>query len=478
MPSRLIVTCVVGILVFGALVATIITPIFLRKNQDAKTTSASTTKSTTITTTTTTTTSTVITCEAHSCQNGGICEETNDSIFCACLDGFSGDFCEIGPCPNNPCEYGGACSFFNGSFVCSCLDGFSGERCETTPCSGDPCEDDAICTITGNTYVCSCKDWAHGESCVITQCSYEPCKYGECMLFGEKHLCKCPSDMFSGRRCEINPCEQNSNDASKPPACFNDGVCSMDGDDFKCDCPEFYSGKRCEIHPCMDFPCQNGGACEITGDDSFICDCPLGASGNTCEEITETTNKCFDLECDGVCLEMKDGQPKCFGNSLVGFVNNDDFNYTMSCGPIHGSTMATSPEIKIHHFDIVPSFRKNEYFINTHGCGNTGNCRASFPKGRVCKSDIRSREKRTRLQNPEKTSLLKVDSFFTKKKMDDCFWTIKDTLDLNLAWRAQEIECPPGTGVCYYVNEIEILRFDANDERFRWTLRSNATDLL
>ena len=396
---------------FGALLSAIITPIFLDKNEDPKTTSLPTTKSTTTTsattTTTTTTSTTVITCDSDSCQNGGICKETNDSISCSCLTGFSGDFCEIGPCPNNPCEYGGACSMYNGTYECSCIDGFSGDRCEKTPCSDNPCDDEAICTITGNTFVCSCKDFDHGEACEITLCSYEPCEYGECILFGEKHVCKCPSELFSGRRCQITPCEQNENDKNKPPACFNGGVCSMDGGDFKCTCPEYHSGERCEIYPCMDFPCQNGGVCKITSENSFICDCPEGTTGDSCEEIPEITSKCFDLECDGVCLEMEDGLPRCFGNSLVGFVNNNhnfDFHvrfstsilynknkYTMGCGPINGPTMTTSPEIEIHHFDIQPSFKKNEYFINTHGCGNTGNCRASFPEGRDFRGDIFSR---------------------------------------------------------------------------------------
>ena len=53
----------------------------------------------------------------------------------------------------------------------------------------------------------------------------------------------------------------------------------------------------------------------------------------------------------------------------------------MTCGASDSPTMNTTPELEIHHLEIVPTFKKNEYFINTHGCGNTGNCRASFPEG-------------------------------------------------------------------------------------------------
>lgn len=91
----------------------------------------------------------------------------------------------------------------------------------------------------------------------------------------------------------------------------------------------------------------------------------------------------------------------------------------MGCGPVNGPTMTTSPEIEIHHFDIVPSFKNNEYFINTHGCGNTGNCRASFPEGRGFRRKLvycSLKALNARIYYPEKTRFLKVDSFFTKKK--------------------------------------------------------------
>ena len=43
--------------------------------------------------------------------------------------------------------------------------------------------------------------------------------------------------------------------------------------------------------------------------------------------------------------------------------------------------MLTTPEIEIHHLEIEPTYKLNEYFINSHGCGGQGNCRASFAKG-------------------------------------------------------------------------------------------------
>ena len=62
----------------------------------------------------------------------------------------------------------------------------------------------------------------------------------------------------------------------------------------------------------------------------------------------------------------------------------------MTCGASDAPTMNTTPELEIHHLEIVPTFKKGEYFINTHGCSNTGNCRASFPEGQDSKKNIES----------------------------------------------------------------------------------------
>ena len=56
------------------------------------------------------------------CKNGGDCFE--NSTFCKCRSGFSGDFCEISPCEPNPCQ-GGNCSVINGSPNCQCSPGHS-----------------------------------------------------------------------------------------------------------------------------------------------------------------------------------------------------------------------------------------------------------------------------------------------------------------------------------------------------------------
>ena len=38
------------------------------------------------------------------------------------------------------------------------------------------------------------------------------------------------------------------------------------------------------MNPCTKSPCQNGGDCTVTGDDSYSCKCAEGYYGETCEK--------------------------------------------------------------------------------------------------------------------------------------------------------------------------------------------------
>ena len=44
------------------------------------------------------------------------------------------------------------------------------------------------------------------------------------------------------------------------------------------------------VNPCTNNPCQNGGVCTVTGDDSYSCKCADGYYGQTCEKGTSTIN--------------------------------------------------------------------------------------------------------------------------------------------------------------------------------------------
>ena len=44
------------------------------------------------------------------------------------------------------------------------------------------------------------------------------------------------------------------------------------------------------MNPCTNNPCQNGGVCTVTGDDSYSCKCADGYYGHSCEKGTDMTN--------------------------------------------------------------------------------------------------------------------------------------------------------------------------------------------
>ena len=84
-------------------------------------------------------------CASEPCQHGGGCREESDGhalYTCDCEDGWGLANCgtavevpapAIDPCEPNPCQNHGSCSsVFGNDVLCSCLDGFSGELCEIT----------------------------------------------------------------------------------------------------------------------------------------------------------------------------------------------------------------------------------------------------------------------------------------------------------------------------------------------------------
>ncbi|GFS57538.1 hypothetical protein NPIL_626801, partial [Nephila pilipes] len=52
----------------------------------------------------------------------------------------------------------------------------------------------------------------------------------------------------------IGPC------TSEP--CLNGGICTVEENTFRCECPIPYSGNTCDKDPCSENPCLNGGTCK------------------------------------------------------------------------------------------------------------------------------------------------------------------------------------------------------------------------
>lgn len=66
------------------------------------------------------------------CINGGICNNIVGKVFCSCLFGFVGLWCEINidECYFSLCCNGGSCVDKDNSFYCVCLVGIWGDVCD------------------------------------------------------------------------------------------------------------------------------------------------------------------------------------------------------------------------------------------------------------------------------------------------------------------------------------------------------------
>ncbi|CAH3123723.1 unnamed protein product, partial [Pocillopora meandrina] len=249
-------------------------------------------------------------CINNPCQNEGDCTVTgDDSYSCKCADGYYGETCEKGlPCvpgkktddPQGRCcvfpfEYGGVTyqSCTNG--WCSFDEGYVGNWANcVNPCTNNPCQNGGDCTVTGDdSYSCKCPDGYYGESCekglpcVPGKKTDDP--QGRCWVFpfeyGGVTYQSCTNgwcsfdEVYQGNWANcVNPCTNNP--------CQNGGDCTVTGDDsYSCKCPDGYYGESCEkVSPCKSHPCKNGGTCTMTGLDSFSCKCTDDFEGDTCKK--------------------------------------------------------------------------------------------------------------------------------------------------------------------------------------------------
>lgn len=71
-------------------------------------------------------------CFSSPCGENSKCENTLSGYVCKCLDGFTGQHCEIPPnyCAKSQCQNGATCTNSLTGYTCDCEEGYKGDFCQ------------------------------------------------------------------------------------------------------------------------------------------------------------------------------------------------------------------------------------------------------------------------------------------------------------------------------------------------------------
>lgn len=190
-------------------------------------------------------------CTPLYCQNGGKCIEIGINLaYCACINGYSGNICNIPPeqttthqistttgnlCFEGVCKNNGKCVLIGSSAYCECAQGYSGVFCEEkestttsepelTPCSSNPCLNNGVCVSQSDFFRCNCPATYTGIVCESRYkfCEVSPCKNGsKCIETGEYDgKCECLSEEYFGMYCDTKFCDEESKKTCKNGTCL------------------------------------------------------------------------------------------------------------------------------------------------------------------------------------------------------------------------------------------------------------------
>lgn len=261
-------------------------------------------------------------CSGHGRCAGGQCE---------CIDGWSGDNCDIAACPGN-CNARGTCLMG----TCACNSMFFGEACEYVRCPND-CSGNGRC----DKGTCRCNRGFQGIGCevlmddgasraigtarrlAIARAPVSPNAMGDALAEASKmRPPRCPEDCNGQGRCNQDgtcTCMWGYSGIACqnfcPKACSGNGECA----NGVCICMSGYSGSDCSVRTC----CSGHGECPLPD----ACQCHPGWQGDKCQ----IQMMCPDPTCNsrGAC---KFGRCECVGG-WSGFACTVPPEECPPCGP-------------------------------------------------------------------------------------------------------------------------------------------------
>ncbi|XP_028415707.1 fibrillin-1-like [Dendronephthya gigantea] len=196
----------------------------------------------------------------HNCAIGASCVNTNESFYCICENGYTGDGvtctdineCELGI---DNCHSQASCRNTNGSFDCSCNFGFSGDgiACNATRPSNTSNPGTIPPTQRNVTRPSNTSDPDTTPSNTSSRGTIPP-------------------TINSGN---VTRSSNTSNPGTIPPTTNPDGS-------YECTCHEGYegNGKNCtDVNMCEDNPCHVNANC-TTVNGLYVCICHEGYEGN------------------------------------------------------------------------------------------------------------------------------------------------------------------------------------------------------
>lgn len=230
---------------------------------------------------------------ASSCSGHGECDAAEKK--CTCKEGYSGEICDIAPCPQH-CNGKGTCV----NQMCACNPNFYGEACEFERCLDDcaghgTCNGDGTCTCEIEYKGLNCNVpsglGGDGEVAMLPPKKLPQVNIGKIMgAFKMNPEPVCPEKCNGNGKCQPGgtcSCFVGYSGAACQNFCPN--FCSGQGQcvDGACLCLASYGGVDCSIKIC----CSGHGDCTVP--DTCICD--AGWMGAQCEMAMS----CADPECSG-----------------------------------------------------------------------------------------------------------------------------------------------------------------------------------